>query len=93
VKDLILPGEIKLLLNQVVEAEKYAQANLIKRREEVAATRSLLNTAKLIETSPTLLRLKELETLERLTEKVEKFTVFGGFDGMLRELVKIPHLP
>jgi regulator of protease activity HflC (stomatin/prohibitin superfamily) len=45
VKDVILPGEMKVILNQVVEAEKIAQANLIQRREETAATRSMLNTA------------------------------------------------
>jgi len=62
VKDLILPGEMKDILNQVVQAEKAAQANVIKRREETAATRSLLNTAKIMEESPVLMRLKELET-------------------------------
>ena len=65
IKDVILPGEMKEILNRVVEAEKVAQANLIKRREETAATRSLLNTARLMDENPTLLRLKELETLER----------------------------
>jgi len=68
VKDVILPGEMKTILNQVVEAEKIAQANLIRRREETAATRSLLNTARLMDENPTLLRLKELETLEKVTE-------------------------
>lgn len=63
-KDVTLPGEMKVILNQVVEAEKLAQANLIRRREETAATRSLLNTARLMDDNPTLLRLKELETLE-----------------------------
>jgi regulator of protease activity HflC (stomatin/prohibitin superfamily) len=53
-----------------VEAEKRAQANLIQRREETAATRSLLNTARLMEENRTLLRLKELETLEKVTEKI-----------------------
>jgi hypothetical protein len=54
----------------VVEAEKAAEANVIRRREETAATRALLNTAKLMDDNPTLMRLKELETVERLTEKV-----------------------
>jgi hypothetical protein len=35
---------MKEILNRVVEAEKVARANLIKRPEETAATRSLLNT-------------------------------------------------
>jgi len=89
VKDVILPGEMKEILNQVVQAEKLAQANLIKRREETAATRSLLNTARLMDENPTLLRLKELETLEKVTEKIDKLTVFGGLDGVLKDVVRI----
>ena len=89
VKDVILPGEMKTLLNQVVEAEKAAQANLIRRREETAATRSLHNTAKMLERSPTLLRLKELEALEKVTERIDKLTVYGGLDGVLHQLVKL----
>jgi regulator of protease activity HflC (stomatin/prohibitin superfamily) len=89
VKDVILPGEMKAILNQVVEAEKIAQANLIRRREETAATRSLLNTARLMDDNPTLLRLKELETLEKVTEKIDKLTVFGGLEGVLKDVVRI----
>jgi regulator of protease activity HflC (stomatin/prohibitin superfamily) len=88
-KDVILPGEMKDILNQVVQAEKAAQANVVKRREETAATRSLLNTAKLMDENPTLLRLKELETLEKVTDKVDRLTVFGGLDGVLNDTVKI----
>lgn len=89
IKDVILPGEMKEILNRVVEAEKAAQANVIKRREETAAMRSALNTAKLMVDNPTLLRLKELEVLEKVTEKVDRLTVFGGLDGVLKETVKI----
>jgi regulator of protease activity HflC (stomatin/prohibitin superfamily) len=89
IKDLILPGDMKEILNQVVEAEKVAQANVIKRREETAATRSTLNTAKLMDDNPTLLRLKELEVLEKVTEKVDRLTVFGGLDGVLNDTVRI----
>jgi regulator of protease activity HflC (stomatin/prohibitin superfamily) len=89
VKDVILPGEMKTILNQVVEAEKLAQANLIRRREETAATRSLLNTARLMDENRTLLRLKELETLEKVTEKIDKLTVFGGLEGVMKDLVRI----
>lgn len=89
VRDIILPGEMKAILNQVLEAEKAAQANVIRRREETAAARSLLNTAKLMEESPLLLRLKELEMLEKVTEKVERLTVFGGLEGVLDDLVRI----
>ncbi len=89
VKDIILPGEMKAILAKVVEAEKVAQANVIRRREETAATRSLLNTARVMEDNPTALRLKELETLEKVTEKIDKISVFGGLDGVLKDLVKI----
>jgi regulator of protease activity HflC (stomatin/prohibitin superfamily) len=87
-KDVVLPGEMRDILNKVVTAEKQSQANLIRRREETAATRSLLNTAKLMEDNPLLVRLKEMETLEKIAEKVEKITV-GGFDTLLRDLVTL----
>lgn len=86
-KDIILPGEMREMMNQVVAAEKQAQANLIRRREETAATRSLLNTAKLMEENPLLIRVKELETLEKLTGKVERISLMGGFDGLLTNLL------
>lgn len=89
VKDVILPGDLKDILNGVVQAEKQAQANVIRRREEANATRSLLNTAKLIDESPTLMRLKELEALEKVTEKIDKLTVFGGLDGVVKQLVSL----
>jgi regulator of protease activity HflC (stomatin/prohibitin superfamily) len=75
IKDVILPGEMRILMNQVIEAEKRAAAQAILRREEVAATRSLANTARMLEQSPVLQRLKEAELLERLAERVENLTV------------------
>src|SRR5262245_56319581 len=94
VKDVILPGEIRELVNKVVEAERTAKANLIRRQEETAATRSLLNTAKLMEENPLLLRLKELEALERLVEKVGRIDLHtgagaGGFDALLQNLYRL----
>ena len=87
IKDVILPGEMRELINRVVEAEKVAQANLIRRREETAATRSLLNTAKLMEDNPTLLRLKELEALERVTEKIGRIDVHASSGEGLHAVV------
>jgi regulator of protease activity HflC (stomatin/prohibitin superfamily) len=89
VKDIVLPGEMKTILAQVVEADKAAQANVIRRREETAATRSLLNTAKVMEGNPVALRMKELETLERVAERIDSLQVFGGLDQVLNGLVKI----
>lgn len=89
VKDIILPGDMKIILNQVVEAQKSAEANLIKRREETQATRSLHNTAKVMEGNATLMRLKELEVLERITSKIDHMTVYNGLEGVMKDMVKI----
>jgi regulator of protease activity HflC (stomatin/prohibitin superfamily) len=94
VKDVILPGDVRDLLNKVVEAERVAKANLIRRQEETAATRSLLNTARLMEDNPLLLKLKELEALERLVEKVGRIDLHagnggGGFDALLTKLYRL----
>ncbi|TQV74952.1 slipin family protein [Aliikangiella marina] len=89
VKDIILPGDMKSILNQVVEAQKAAEANLIKRKEETQATRSLHNTAKVMEGNPTLMRLKELEVLERVTGKIDHMTVYGGLEGIMKDMVKL----
>jgi SPFH domain / Band 7 family len=91
VKDVILPGDVRDLLNKVVEAERTAKANLIRRQEETAATRSLLNTARLMDDNPLLLRLKELEALEKLVEKVGRIDLHAGqgasgFDALLSGL-------
>ena len=89
VKDIVLPGEMKAILTQVVQAQKQAEANVIRRREETAATRSLLNTAKVMEDNPVALRMKELETLERVAERIDKISVVGGLDQVLNGLVKL----
>jgi regulator of protease activity HflC (stomatin/prohibitin superfamily) len=94
VKDVILPGDVRELLNKVVEAERVAKANLIRRQEETAATRSLLNTARLMEDNPLLLRLKELEALEKLVEKVGRIDLHagnaaGGLDALLQNLYRL----
>ena len=93
VKDVILPGEIRELINKVVEAERTAKANLIRRQEETAATRSLLNTAKLMEDNKLLLRLKELESLEKLVEKVGRIDLHAsqgqGLEAILKSLFRL----
>lgn len=88
VKDIILPGEIRNIMNTVLIAEKQAQANVITRREEVASTRSLLNTAKLLDENKTLLKLKELEYVERICENVGNINL-GGNSDVLTQLTSI----
>ncbi|MFO0651999.1 MAG: slipin family protein [Polyangiales bacterium] len=86
VKDVVLPGEMKTLLNQVIEADKRAAANVILRREETAATRALANTAKLLESNPTLLRLKELEAWKEIAQSVGQVNVVATPQQLLGPL-------
>lgn len=86
VRDIILPGEIRDIMNTVIAAEKRAQASLITRREEVASTRSLLNTARLMEENQTLYRLKEMEYLERIFGNVSSLSLSGGAEALLTRL-------
>ncbi|MDE6025653.1 MAG: slipin family protein [Lachnospiraceae bacterium] len=88
IKDIILPGEIREIMNSVLVAEKTAQANVIARREEVASTRSLLNTAKLMDENKTLYRLKELEYMEKICDKVGEISV-GGNAGLVEQLGRL----
>lgn len=88
IKDIILPGEIREIMNSVLVAEKTAQANVISRREEVASTRSLLNTAKLMDENKTLFKLKELEYLERICDKVGEISV-NGSAGIVEQLGRL----
>jgi regulator of protease activity HflC (stomatin/prohibitin superfamily) len=84
-KDLVLPGEMKVLLNRVIEAQKEAEANVILRREETAATRSMAQTAKVLAENPLLIRLKELEAYKELAAKVGQVHLVLG-EGALPQL-------
>lgn len=88
-RDIVLPGEMKAILTQVVEAQKVAEANLIRRHEETQATRSLHNTAKVMEGNPVLLRLKELEILEKISGRISTLNVYGGLDGVMNDMVRL----
>ncbi|MFT5125038.1 MAG: regulator of protease activity HflC (stomatin/prohibitin superfamily) [Kiritimatiellia bacterium] len=82
IRDMILPGDMKILLNQIMEAQKAAEANVIKRREETAAMRSQANTAKLMEDNEVLMKLRELEVIEKIAQTSNLQVVLG--DGSLK---------
>ena len=88
IRDIILPGDVKEIMNQVLIAEKKAQANTIMRREETASTRSLLNTAKLMEENAMLWKLKEMEYVEKIADKISSISV-GGNGQLLEQLKQI----
>ncbi len=91
IRDIILPGDVKEIMNQVLIAEKKAQANTIMRREETASTRSLLNTAKLMEENAMLWKLKEMEYVEKIADKISNISVSGN--GVLIEQLKQIFVP
>ena len=91
IRDIILPGDVKEIMNQVLVAEKKAQANTIMRREETASTRSLLNTAKLMEDNSMLFKLKEMEYVEKIADKINSISVSGG--GMIIDQLKQIFVP
>ena len=88
IRDVILTGEMKDIMNQVLVAQKKAQANVITRREETASTRSLLNTAKLMEENEMLYKLKEMEFVEKIADKIGEITVSGN-GNMVKQLKEI----
>jgi len=88
IRDIILPGEMKDLMNKVTEAKKAAEANLIARREETAAIRSQANTAKLLADNPTLMRLRELEILEKISAS-SKLNIMLGEKGLADRVVNL----
>ncbi len=88
IRDIILPGEMKILLNKVIEARKAADANLIMRREETAAMRSQANTARLLDNNPTLMRLRELDLLEKVAGN-SKLNVVLGEKGLADRIVNL----
>jgi len=91
-RDIILPGEMKAILNTVVAAEKESQANLIRRREEAAAARSQVNTARLLAEHPALARMRDMEAVQSILSGAQTTFVLGAADlpAQLRALVAPP---
>ncbi|MEW4488164.1 slipin family protein [Thalassoglobus sp. JC818] len=93
IRDVILPGDMKDLMNKVTEARKAAEANLISRREETAAMRSQANTAKLLADNPVLMRLRELEVLEKIAASGKLNIVLGdktpGEKGLADKVINL----
>lgn len=88
IKDVILPGDMKELMNRVTEAKKAAEANLIARREETAAMRSQANTARLLAENPTLMRMRELEVLEKIAS-AGKLNIVLGEKGLADKVINL----
>lgn len=83
VKDMVLPGTVRAVFLQEVEAELKGRAGLAAARHEVAAARARANTARLIQEHPELLRLQELETLAQLASKSGNVLILPGLSTLL----------
>ena len=85
--------EMKDLMNKVTEARKAAEANLISRREETAAMRSQANTARLLVDNTVLMRLRELEVLEKIAAAGKLNIILGernpGEKGLADKVVNL----
>lgn len=82
IKDVILTGKVRDLLMKEAEARRLAQAALIGAREEAASLRALANAARLIEQHPSLLRLRELSTVDTFA-RAGGNTVVVGVSGTI----------
>jgi regulator of protease activity HflC (stomatin/prohibitin superfamily) len=69
IKDIVLPADVKRMLAQEAEAERTGRAALVAARSETAATRSLLNAARLLAEHPALLRLREMQSLVEMSRE------------------------
>jgi regulator of protease activity HflC (stomatin/prohibitin superfamily) len=85
VRDVVLPGEMRTIRNQVILAEKQAEANLIERREETAAARSQANTARLLAENPVLGAHEKLEALREVLAG-SKATFVLGREGLASQV-------
>src|SRR5262245_39708730 len=83
VKDMVLPGTVRAVFLQEVEADLKGRASLVAARHEVAAARARANTAKLLQENPHILRMQELETLAQLASKAGNVLIIPGLDALL----------
>ena len=68
IRDLMLPGDLKKLYAQVVQARQEGLAQLERARGETAALRNMANAARLVNNNPTLLQLRLLQAIEQSTD-------------------------
>jgi len=103
VKDLVFPGNLREIMNQVleterrseamlIEAQKKAEATMIRTRGEREALESKLAAesalAEQLARNPALLRLKELEALQKIAEKPGNSFFIGLGDGFSEILAR-----
>jgi regulator of protease activity HflC (stomatin/prohibitin superfamily) len=86
VRDIILPGDVKRMLSQEVEAQRTGRAALVAAREETAATRAKANTAQILAGNPVLLRLREIEALGQVASGMGNTVVVAVPSELMRAM-------
>lgn len=66
IKDIILPGNVRTIMMQELQAERAGRAELITARHEVAAIRARANGAKIMRDNPQIMRTQELDALKAM---------------------------
>lgn len=99
VKDLVFPGNLREIMNRVIETErqcdamlietqKNAEASLIQARADDEVNRIKLESDKVmaaqLESNPTLLKLRKIEALERMAQHGGNKFVMGLGDGFTK---------
>jgi regulator of protease activity HflC (stomatin/prohibitin superfamily) len=77
IRDVMVPGELKRAYAAVLTARKDGEAALERARGETASLRNLANSAKLLDDSPGLMRLRALQEVGKSTGN----TIMLGLDG------------
>jgi regulator of protease activity HflC (stomatin/prohibitin superfamily) len=78
IRDVVLPGEVRQVMMQEVQADRAGRAELVKARHEVAAARARANTAKILSENPEVARLQEIEALVNLAGKSGNVVLLPG---------------
>jgi regulator of protease activity HflC (stomatin/prohibitin superfamily) len=78
IKDVILPGEVRALMQRIVEARKSGEATLIAAREEVAAARARQNVAAMLRENPAMLELLRLEAMKEMAKSPGNTFIVGN---------------
>ncbi len=66
VRDIVLPGEVRTIFMQEVEADRTGRADLVRARHEIAAARARANTGKILSQNPHVVRMQEIDALIQL---------------------------
>ena len=83
VKDLVVGGDLKRALNDIILARAEARADLERTRGKTAAVRSMVNAAKLVEQHPGFAQLQWIEAAKSAAENDGNSLVLGVPQGVV----------